>query len=227
MSSTWKLGKKLKEANPLSSKSSSSSNYNSNNYNNYSSNVIGGTSVSTASGGPIHRSGVLTIRVVEAKDIQLPSGIPLPPQIEKALSTQSASTAASVTSSSVNHARQSSYSSNNRDSLQRKQCWWLPYIVLEFDKNEILIDALGGKLNEPVWMYKAHFDVSRASEISISTYLRTGYSNFPGQTNSTPNDMGNSDLFLGAVKFIPDFDSNVSYYIRIMLLISRRMFYSC
>lgn len=52
-------------------------------------------------------------------------------------------------------------------------------------------------------------DVSRASEIAISTYLRTGSSNLPGQNATGLNDMGNSDLFLGAVKFIPDFESNV------------------
>jgi hypothetical protein len=28
--------------------------------------------------------------------------------------------------------------------------------VLEFDKNEILIDSLGGELKAPVWMYQAH-----------------------------------------------------------------------
>lgn len=33
--------------------------------------------------------------------------------------------------------------------------WWLPYIVLEFDKNEVLVDALGGELDSPVWHYKA------------------------------------------------------------------------
>jgi serum/glucocorticoid-regulated kinase 2 len=44
---------------------------------------------------------------------------------------------------------------NNRDSLQRKQQWWLPYVVLEFDKNEVLVDALGGTLDSPAWMYSA------------------------------------------------------------------------
>lgn len=33
--------------------------------------------------------------------------------------------------------------------------WWLPYIVLEFDKNEIMVDALGGELDSPVWHYGA------------------------------------------------------------------------
>ena len=50
----------------------------------------------------------------------------------------------------------------------------MPYVVLEFDKNEILIDALGGDLSTPVWMFKAHFDVSRNSEISLQMYLRSG-----------------------------------------------------
>lgn len=46
-------------------------------------------------------------------------------------------------------------SGSNRDSLQRKQQWWLPYVVLEFDKNEVLVDAVGGDLGNPVWMYSA------------------------------------------------------------------------
>jgi len=44
--------------------------------------------------------------------------------------------------------------------MQRKRYWWLPYVVLEFDKNEILIDALGGDLSSPVWNYRADLCVS-------------------------------------------------------------------
>ena len=39
--------------------------------------------------------------------------------------------------------------------MQRKRYWWLPYVVLEFDKNEVLIDAMGGDLSSPVWNYRA------------------------------------------------------------------------
>lgn len=39
--------------------------------------------------------------------------------------------------------------------MQRKQYWWLPYVVLEFDKNEILVEALGGDLSKPEWNYRA------------------------------------------------------------------------
>jgi hypothetical protein len=38
---------------------------------------------------------------------------------------------------------------------QRKRFWWLPYVVLEFDKNEILIDGMGGDLTNPLWNYRA------------------------------------------------------------------------
>lgn len=90
-----------------------------------------------------------------------------------------------------------------RDSLQRKQLWWLPYVVLEFDKNEVLVDALGGDLANPVWMYSATFDVSRISEISINTYLRTA----PPQSGDVA-DMGNADINIGGVRFLPDLESN-------------------
>jgi serum/glucocorticoid-regulated kinase 2 len=29
-------------------------------------------------------------------------------------------------------------------------------VVLEFDKNEVLIDALGGEIAAPVWMYQTN-----------------------------------------------------------------------
>lgn len=46
-------------------------------------------------------------------------------------------------------------STSNRESMQRKRNWWLPYVVLEYDKNEVLIDALGGDLSKPEWNYRA------------------------------------------------------------------------
>jgi len=58
----------------------------------------------------------------------------------------------------------------NRESLQRKRFWWLPYVVLEFDKNEILIDALGGDLSNPIWNYRAQLYV-----LSACYYVACGY----------------------------------------------------
>ncbi|CAG8578439.1 7192_t:CDS:2 [Diversispora eburnea] len=130
---------------------------------------------------PVPASGLLLIRVVEARGISLPPGIRLP-QVPQQISSSTPTTR------------------GNRDSLQRKLCWWLPYVVLEFDKNEVLIDALGGEVQNPTWQYKAHFDVSRESDVSIQIYLRQAT-----QTGNHTNDMGN-DVFLGGVKITPSFN---------------------
>lgn len=34
--------------------------------------------------------------------------------------------------------------------------WQWFAVVLEFDKNEVLIDALGGEIAAPVWMYQTN-----------------------------------------------------------------------
>jgi serum/glucocorticoid-regulated kinase 2 len=46
------------------------------------------------------------------------------------------------------NAHSGSPTNSSRESFQRKR--WLPYAVLEFDKNEVLIDALGGEMTNPV-----------------------------------------------------------------------------
>lgn len=84
------------------------------------------------------KGGVLLIRVCDARGISLPAGVApptAPPQHQQpsALANRS-----------------------NRDSLTRKQNWWLPYVVLEFDKNEILVDALAGDTTNPIYHYRAH-----------------------------------------------------------------------
>ncbi|THV05146.1 Pkinase-domain-containing protein [Dendrothele bispora CBS 962.96] len=127
------------------------------------------------------RSGMLTIRIFSGRGLSLPPDASLPDVIQKALESQPARR-----------------STSNRDSLQRKRYWWLPYVVLEFDKNEILIDAMGGDLSSPVWNYRANFDVSRTSTISVSAYLRT-------VAMQGPDDMGN-DLLLSRVDLTPVLD---------------------
>lgn len=75
-------------------------------------------------------------------------------------------------------------------------------------------------------MYSATFDVSRISEISVTTYLRTaqpsssngtGHEEIPGKTGGGGGsgqiaDMGNSDLSLGGIRFTPDLESMVSMF---------------
>ncbi|KAL9709471.1 Serine/threonine-protein kinase [Leucoagaricus gongylophorus] len=136
---------------------------------------------------PLHgsdqfRSGMLTIRIFSGRGLAIPPGAHLPEGIVRALETVPRSSA------------------GNRESLQRKRFWWLPYVVLEFDKNEILIDALGGDLSNPTWNYRAQFDVSRTSNISVSSYLRTAA--VQGQ-----DDMGN-DMLMARVDLTPMLDGH-------------------
>ncbi|KAA1477804.1 Pkinase-domain-containing protein [Dentipellis sp. KUC8613] len=130
------------------------------------------------------RSGTLTIRIYSGRGLALAPGTQIPEVIQKALEGPPPRT-----------------STSNRESMQRRRYWWLPYVVLEFDKNEILIDALGGDLGNPVWNYRADFDVSRTSTISVSAYLRTA------QCVQGKDDMGN-DLLMARVDLTPALDAH-------------------
>jgi serum/glucocorticoid-regulated kinase 2 len=106
-------------------------------------------------GQPDIRTGLLTIRVLWAEGLALPAGTAVPPAVQAALSSQQAKSAASVSPSSVAQQRLAKVK-RNRDSIQRTTCWWLPYLVMEFEVNQILITPLGGELNRPLYMYQAH-----------------------------------------------------------------------
>ncbi|THH07000.1 hypothetical protein EW145_g3687 [Phellinidium pouzarii] len=131
------------------------------------------------------RSGMLTIVIFSGRGLVLPTGAAVPDVIQKALRSAPADRPPR----------------NKRESTQRKRHWWLPYVVLEFDKNEILIDALDGDLGAPTWNHRAHFDVSRTSNIIVSAYLRTA------QCVQGHDDMGN-DLLMGRVEITPALDAH-------------------
>ncbi|KAI0731909.1 AGC/Akt protein kinase [Fomitopsis betulina] len=156
-------------------------------------------------GDPLSRSGLLAIRVLWAEGLSVPSGQGVPPAVQAALTSQQAKLAASVSPSSVTQHRLANRKSN-RDSVQRQQCWWLPYLVMEFEVNQVLITPLGGDMSKPLYMYETNFDVSRHSEISIQCYLRTEEPKRGG--DGIADDMGN-DIFMGGVRFTPDFEETV------------------
>ncbi|KAH9936157.1 Pkinase-domain-containing protein [Fomitopsis serialis] len=155
-------------------------------------------------GDSLSRSGLLAIRVLWAEGLALPSGQGMPPAVQAALSSAQAKLAASVSPSSVTQHRLANRKSN-RDSVQRQQCWWLPYLVMEFEVNQVLITPLGGDLSKPLYMYETNFDVSRHSEISIQCYLRAEEPKRGG--DGIADDMGN-DIFMGGVRFTPDFEDS-------------------
>jgi serum/glucocorticoid-regulated kinase 2 len=105
-------------------------------------------------GKPTWRSGLLTIRVLWAEGLALPSGTEVPAAVKATLPSQQAKEAASVSPTSVLQKRRSKR--GERDSVQRAQCWWLPYLVMEFEVNQVLITPLGGELYKPLYMYQAH-----------------------------------------------------------------------
>ncbi|KAF9267351.1 Pkinase-domain-containing protein [Marasmius fiardii PR-910] len=158
---------------------------------------------SNPDGKPLPRTGLLTIRVMGAEGLALPSGTSIPPAVQNALASQQAKVAASVSPSSVQQQRLAK-TRGNRDSIQRTQCWWLPYIVMEYEVNQVLITPLGGELDKPLYMYQAHFDVSRNSAISLQCYLRADEPHRGG--DGLADDLGN-DIFLGGLTFVPDFEN--------------------
>ncbi|EJT45182.1 proliferation-associated serine/threonine protein kinase [Trichosporon asahii var. asahii CBS 8904] len=209
---SWKIGKKFKDSGLLSGKSHSSTpavdsrstTPTPGNPHPGHSAPSSGVASATGSGAatpPVARSGILRIRVTAGKGLTLPQGVSVPQPVANAIQQHPTSVLSQSLSSSPRH--QTRPSIGNRDTLARRQLWWLPYVVLEFDKNEVLVDALGGDLANPVWMYSATFDVSRISEISVNAYLRTA----PPKSGDA-SDMGNADLALGGIRFTPNLETN-------------------
>ncbi|WFD42175.1 non-specific serine/threonine protein kinase [Malassezia psittaci] len=122
--------------------------------------------------------------------------------------------------------------SNSGKSLRERQTH-LPYVVLEFDKNEVLILASSGDVSAPQWQFTAYFDISRRTEVSLHVYLRgeavapasgPGFSvmGLFGSTDSKRNSasghgtkpmrelLEGNDVYLGSAKLIPTFESTRS-----------------
>jgi serum/glucocorticoid-regulated kinase 2 len=78
---------------------------------------------------------------------------------------------------------------------------YLPYVLLDFDKVQVFVDAVSGTPENPYWagdntQYK--FDVSRTTDLSAQVYLRN--------PAARPGVGRNDDIFLGATKIKPRFE---------------------
>lgn len=83
---------------------------------------------------------------------------------------------------------------------------YLPYALLDFDKNQVFVDAVSGTPESPLWAgdntaYK--FDVSRQTELSVQIYLRNPAAR-PGVGRS-------EDIFLGVAKMQPQLEEKKLY----------------
>lgn len=103
---------------------------------------------------PQFRSGILAIHVNRAEGLELPSGSQIPPAVQNALKSTQAQAASSVSPTSVTKQRLAKQR-GHKDSVQRIGCWWLPYLVMEFEVNQIVLTPLGGDIGQPVYMYQA------------------------------------------------------------------------
>ena len=130
------------------------------------------------------RPGLLSVHISQAKEITLPPGISRP--------SETTSHSSSLLTSSRNNTHFRSKSLN----------WHLPYIVLEFDKNQIIVDGQSGELELPNWNYTGNFDVSRESQLSVQVYLR--------MTPPSSRQSSVDDAYLGGFKINPLFDENVA-----------------
>lgn len=144
--------------------------------------------------------GLLSIRLIEARGLQPPSNADLPQSVQSAFSHGSHGVVAGSAGSCVGGARK-------RESVQRQQFSHLPYIVISFEKNEVIVDALGGTHSQPSYVFACSFDVSRGfgSELSLSAFLRANPSPSAHHHGHKRSQSGN-DIFLATAMVQPGFD---------------------
>ncbi|EME79533.1 uncharacterized protein MYCFIDRAFT_57555 [Pseudocercospora fijiensis CIRAD86] len=93
---------------------------------------------------------------------------------------------------------------NNMPSVHgRYSSKYLPYALVDFDKQQVFVNSVSGTPESPVWagestQYK--FDVSRSTEMNISLYIRNP---------SAPANSGRArDIFIGTVRITPTFSED-------------------
>ncbi|KAL4897830.1 kinase-like domain-containing protein [Aspergillus ambiguus] len=124
-------------------------------------------------------------------------------------SSSSSHSTHSQAASFVHHGRPQSTSGgiNSAPTIHgRYSTKYLPYALLDFDKNQVFVDAVSGSPENPLWAgdnTAFKFDVSRKTELNVQLYLRN--------PTSRPGAGRNEDIFLGAVKVHPRFEEAQPY----------------
>ncbi|KAJ9302166.1 hypothetical protein DTO271G3_1032 [Paecilomyces variotii] len=232
---SWKLTKKLKETHlaPLAQsfgRSSSTSTIKGEaaeetpvsshppSINTTSANGISASEALVSPPAPPTKPGILIVTLHEGKSFSLS---PHYQQIFNSHFQNSGAYSSSVrpsSSSSHTNGPASSYVASNRPQSTsgginaaptihgRYSSKYLPYALLDFDKNQVFVDAVSGSPENPLWAgdnTSFKFDVSRQTELSVQLYLRNPAAR-PGAGRS-------EDIFLGAVKVHPRFEETKPY----------------
>ena len=80
---------------------------------------------------------------------------------------------------------------------------YLPYALVDFDKQQVFVNAVSGSPENPIFagestQYK--FDVSRSTELNLSLYIRN--------PSAPPNAGRQQDIFIGTVRIKPTFSED-------------------
>ena len=164
-----------------------------------------------------NNAGILIVTLHEGKGFSLPQGAEqaFTSGHQGSLSTGGGfSVAGSMRpgSSSRNQVA-GSYSSSNRPQSAagsinsvptihgRYSSKYLPYALIDFDKQQVFINAVSGTPENPLWagsntQYK--FDVSRVTDLNVSLYIRN-----PSASQGAGQ---NGNIFIGSIKINPRFE---------------------
>ncbi|KAL1981158.1 hypothetical protein VTN96DRAFT_3005 [Rasamsonia emersonii] len=163
------------------------------------------------------KPGILIVTLHEGK------GFSLPPQYQQIFNNHFQNQNNSYTpvrpnSSSSTQTSSSTYTQSTRPQSTsgginaaptihgRYSTRYLPYALLDFDKNQVFVDAVSGTPENPLWAgdnTSFKFDVSRQTELNVQIYLRNPAAR-PGVGRS-------EDIFLGATKVHPRFEEPQPY----------------
>ncbi|KAK4499486.1 hypothetical protein PRZ48_010001 [Zasmidium cellare] len=93
---------------------------------------------------------------------------------------------------------------NNAPSTHgRYSSKYLPYALVDFDKQQVFVNSVSGTPENPIWagestQYK--FDVSRSTELNLSLYIRN--------PSAPPNAGRQQDIFIGTCRITPTFSED-------------------
>jgi hypothetical protein len=89
------------------------------------------------------------------RGLALPQGVSIPPAVQNALQNGGSPRR----------------STSKRESMQRNTKWWLPYVILEFDRSQMLVEAIDGDLANPVYNYRTPLSVLDVAEVHLLIQL--------------------------------------------------------
>lgn len=165
---------------------------------------------------PPLKPGILIVTLHDGRGFSLPPGVELSgSNHQSTLSSGASYVSGSIrpSSASRNPSVVGSYSGTGRPQSAstninavptihgRYSSKYLPYALVDFDKQQVFINAVSGTPESPVWagdntQYK--FDVSRTTDLSLSLYIRN--------PNAPSNAGRNEDIFIGTCKVKPRFE---------------------